>query len=810
MTVQFHMGIRGAIYEHSSDAVPLGCILVAALLGNLPVLLHLVTSNPLHINADLSPPGSGLLPGVPYIDPNAGYTMQALGHLAALDWLHGHIPWWNPYEGAGSPLAGEMQSGAFFPLTVVLVFHQGTLVLQLLLEAITGWSAYFLARRLGVGRTIATSAGVAFGLCGTYAWLAHAPIRPIAFLPLSLLGVERVLRASREQRAGGWQLLALALALSIMAGFPETALIDGLFVGWWSVLRVAEGGRACWRPMVLKLAVGAAVGVALAAPLLAAFGDYLPYANVGTHGGAIAFGTLSPSGLSQLILPYSLGPIFGLHSPVAANDTISVLWGNVGGFLSVTLIAAGLVGLVGRRLRVLRLGLGGWIAICLLRSYGFLPVVRVMATIPGVRSTAFFRYSDASWELAVVVLAALGLDDIARAASPRRALIGCAFVSAVLAGWATATAWPLLTGALTPTGAPSPHPHWYALGSLVASLVLLFGLIVGAVLAGTRLGPNARARSQARVRYDRTRRRGRVMMAAVVGTESVLLFAFPYLSAPPPTPLQLGSVAYLQSHLGAFRFVTLGPIQPDYGSYFGIAEANINDLPTPAAWTNEVAARLDPNAPANNFTSLARIDPAGPTPAEELSDHLSDYEAVGVRYVVEPASGTDVAGEPFPAHGAPAWPDGSRLVYRDGFAEIWELPAAAPVFSLAAASPGVGHNGAAGCRVNGDGWDTARVICGHRSVLIRRVQYLPGWTASSSRGTFPVHDDPRGPPGLFQEVAVPAGTTTLHFGYLPPHENLALAAAVLAAAVLVGSLAAGSRLRRRQRSPALGGDREDS
>jgi hypothetical protein len=176
--------------RRSNNVVPLVCIAGVVLLANLPALLHLVTTNPLVMNSDLAPGTSSWLPGLPYIDPNAGYTTQALGHLADLDWLHGHIPWWNPYEGIGVPLAGEMQSGAFFPLTILLAFHQGVLFLQLSLEAITGWSTYFLIRRLGVGRSFSTAGGVAFGLCGTYAWLAHAPIRPVALLPLCLVGVE--------------------------------------------------------------------------------------------------------------------------------------------------------------------------------------------------------------------------------------------------------------------------------------------------------------------------------------------------------------------------------------------------------------------------------------------------------------------------------------------------------------------------------------------------------------------------------------------------------------------------------------------
>ena len=99
---------RSTLARLRPHALPVVVILVAVLVANAPALLHLVTSNPLNIDASLGPGATSRLPGYPYIDPNAGYTTQALGHLAALDWLHGHVPWWNPFEGVGSPLAGEM------------------------------------------------------------------------------------------------------------------------------------------------------------------------------------------------------------------------------------------------------------------------------------------------------------------------------------------------------------------------------------------------------------------------------------------------------------------------------------------------------------------------------------------------------------------------------------------------------------------------------------------------------------------------------------------------------------------------------
>jgi hypothetical protein len=797
----------------SPHAAPLAWILGAVIVANLAGIAHLVTTNPLVINAGLGPPTHGLLPGVPYIDPNAGYTTQALGHLAALDWLHGHVPWWNPYEGVGAPLAGEMQSGAFFPLTLLLALHDGLFLLQLLLETVTGWSTYFLVRRLGVGRSFATAAGVAFGLCGTYAWLAHAPIRPVALLPLCLLGVERAVRAGRDGRRGGWALLAGALALSVLAGFPETAAIDGALVAWWAVLRLLGPGRSAWRPIVRKLGTGAVVGLALSAPLLAAFASYLSYASTESHEVGFAYAAIPRAGLVQMILPYALGPIFGFHTQGSAPNVIGIVWGNVGGFLSATLIAAGLVGLVGRRHRLLRLGLGAWVALCLLRTFGYLPVLRAMAAVPGLHEVAFFRYADPSWELAVVVLAALGLDDVARSLTRRRVLVAGAALTAVVAAWAAVTAWPLLVGVMSSPGTATGDRHRYAIASLVLAWGALAVLVVGGILAGNRSRPAHAMRVRLRQRSDRMRRRGRIVMAGIVAAESVALLGFTYLSAPPPTPLRLGSVVWLQQHLGAQRFYTLGPIQPDYGSYFGIGEANVNDLPIPETWNRYIQTGLDPNATGGVFTGMVRNNPAGPTPAQELTAHLADFESVGVRYVVEGGNGLDAQGQPFPATGTPPWPSGPRLVYQDPFTEIWELPSAAPAFSVVSRpvpEPSRPATTPRGCAVTGSGWDAATVDCPRPITLVRRVLFAPGWSATVNGVAVPVVADRSGPPGLFQSVSVPAGRSTVRFTYLPPHEVAAVGVALLALLFLVISLAAPRWTRRDRARPRSGRSVGDS
>jgi uncharacterized membrane protein YfhO len=99
--------------------------------------------------------------------------------------------------------------------------------------------------------------------------------------------------------------------------------------------------------------------------------------------------------------------------------------------------------------------------------------------------------------------------------------------------------------------------------------------------------------------------------------------------------------------------------------------------------------------------------------------------------------------------------------------------------------------------VRGDGWDQATVTCARATILTRRVQYVPGWSATVDGTAVPVGHATGGPPGLFQQVAVPAGTSTVQFTFVPPHEVPAFAAALVAVLAIVGTLAVESWRRRR-------------
>ena len=385
----------------SPDAWAMVAIAVAVIVAYLPYLLGVFEANPLGPRSGLAYSVlTGPLGGSQTIDPNNGFISQALSHRAMLDLVHLHLPWWNPYEGTGAPLAGEMQSAALFPPTLLTLISNGQMYEHMLLEILAGIATFLLLRRLSVNRWAAAAAGVAFALNGTFAWLSHATVNPIAFLPLLLLGIEVAYTAALEGRRGGWWLIAVALALSLYAGFPEVAYIDGLLGVFWLAWRCASVPRDRLRALLVKGFAGALGAALLSAPLAIAALDYVSHGNLGLHGsGTLGSDQLPSQALPQLVLPYVYGPIFDF---TGRGLQLAKIWGAVGGYLNTSLILFGLIGLFGRRHRGLRIALLIWIVLAIARMYGEPPllghVLGVLPRCPASRSsdTGMRRWSSRS------------------------------------------------------------------------------------------------------------------------------------------------------------------------------------------------------------------------------------------------------------------------------------------------------------------------------------------------------------------------------------------------------------------------------
>jgi hypothetical protein len=546
----------------------------------------------------------------PFLDPNVGFTSEALGRLAAWDWVHGIVPWWNPYSGIGMPLAGELQPGAFFlPFNLLLLLGEGILWQQILMQIIAGLATFALVRELGLSRLAALIAGILFELNGTIAWTPGpaSVYCSLPFLPLLLWGVER----SRREKQGALSILIIgtATAWSILAGFPEPAYIGGLLVFAWAIYRLVSDPM---RWLVAQRAIaGWLLGMLIAAPVLIAFVDYVRESDsFGLHN----LGELSLpwAAFSATLMPY----VYGSLGTSLQSVPLSRIWDNIGGYTGTLTILMAIVGLKSKSAhRGLKFVLLVWILLAWAKTFGVPPITTWMNHIPLMRQTNFFRYSSPSWDFALIILAAFGLDDL-RDHSPR---LSTAF--AVVIGLLTigiALAWP-------------QRGFWERPKALVPIMFVPLGLSLVWVLAGL----TAAGLSWKWLQGERRR----VALASVLVVDATLMFMLPQLTSTRRGQIDTEAMQFLRDHQGLHRTYTLGPIEPNYSAYFGVASIDHNVVPAPKLWASYVESKLLPGFATHNpgFYSLMTFWPgtmAAGEAEQALSQNLKDYLNLGVQYLV--------------------------------------------------------------------------------------------------------------------------------------------------------------------------------
>ena len=713
-------------------------IAVAVILGNGAFILLGYESSPIWWTTTVASRVCAWTCGLPSVDPNVGFITQPEGHLAAMSILHGHLPWWNYFEGMGQPLAGEMQSAALLPLVVLFVFPAGLLLFHLSLQLIAGFSTYFVIRRLGLSSAMATLAGVLFALNGTFAWIGNAVINPVAFLPLTILGVEVLLDATRERRRAGWALLALAIALSIYAGFPETTYLDGLMAAGWAVTRLFDLPHR-WRLVGLRrLALGAGAGVALALPILVAFYDFTSSADVGGHvSGGVGIATTNLSSLNLLVNPYLGGIIVGGPSATPRNLL---------GYFTASVVVFALVGVAGRSQRRLRLFLAGWALFSLAGALNVMEIHRILNTVPGFGDIAFARYIWPSAEFALIVLAAMGLSDVLEGAQRRSLARGVTAAVGVI----------LIVGLISVSQVAGPATGSDRTVDFVLVLIPFLALVVLGYVLYFHQGPSLR----------------RILIAVMV-FESMVFFAVPTFRNPTSINVASGSINYLQQNQGLQRFISLGVLTPNWGAQYSLFELNAVDLPVPAAFTNYVHTSLAPSLEVPHKFTL----PFTTQSQDDVATHLANYEALGVQYILTPSAPLD----------ATLAATGLTLVAHDVRSNLYELPHPSSFYLTALST----------CVLSHATLDHLQVTCPGATTLTRLELSMPGWTARVNGVATPITTNN----GLTQTLAVPAGTSTISFSFLPPHEVPAGVIAILSA--LLTALSATTIGRRRRRPTPL-------
>lgn len=747
----------GASWWRGPGMVASFVIGLAVLVGNAAYIFGVRSNNPILYHSGLGSPTLGVTKA-PFayhhaahtIDANDGWTAQALGHLAAQMWAHGEVPLWNIHEGLGTPLAGEMQSAAFFlPFVLLQLLPNGIFAMHLALELVAGLTTLAFLRRLGLGWVAATLGGVLFALNGVFAVMTNAPFNPVAFLPMCLWGVELVRDAVRGGRrpVAGLITVALGLAWMLYAGFPETALLEGLFVGLWTLVRGLELPARRVR-FFLWSALAAMAGCILAAPMLAAMKSFLGIAYTAYHAGGSAAWSYQPVKATAFASPF-------LGGPLGLND----IFGGLAGFVTLPVVFFAIVGFLGRRSIGLRLVTGVPLVLLLGNAFGLSAANKLLNLVPGMTIVLVYKYGLVIIAFLLILLAAFGVDDVARRSARRRSVIPAACLTA---GYLGVSAW------YGYSHGRFPHAAWTA--SVLAWSVVVLVLLTFAA--------SWRRHASAVV----------LVVAALVGLDGVGSYMVPQLSAGRPARVDTGPIHYLERHLGTSKFFSLGPIQPNYGSYWGLSQLNVNDLPVPQKFRDFVLGQLKPapGTPASHVTGWAF------THGDELAPMNFDvrdakgilraygqqqqaYRDAGVEYLVM-------------GHGVADADTTSKLglvrVFSSKKAEIWRDPAAVSDMTTSGG----------GCEVLSATSDEASVHCSSSGRLTRRQLSAPGWEASVDGRTVVLPTKP-----LYQTLPLPAGSSTVRFEYRPAYFRSAVAASLLVLVWLTLEGVRGVVLSRRRR-----------
>jgi hypothetical protein len=344
-----------------SVRLPLLLLFLAALIPFLPALIGGKQLGPTeHIQAMVG--GSAPSYGWDVLQADGVLQFWPWRDIVFDAWRQGQMPLVNPYQLAGQPLAGNSQSGAFYPLHILFAFLPGSVPFKMLLLGVlhgflSGLGVFVWLRRLLVSETGAAVAGVGFAMSQfMIAWapLASVPTT-VAWIPWALAGLVAASGARRVAEVG------LAVGMMLLAGHLQFAAY-----GLMAVVLAGLIGAISDRRVLVGL-LGVVVGAVIAWPqvsLVLANSANSHRKNVPSEEGYSAYvaGALKPFEALSVVHPRLLGDpsadnsVLGdsglpnaywpMYAKTGSNPAECALW------VSPVVLVLALVGVFGRRGRV--------------------------------------------------------------------------------------------------------------------------------------------------------------------------------------------------------------------------------------------------------------------------------------------------------------------------------------------------------------------------------------------------------------------------------------------------------------------------
>ncbi|MFZ1947803.1 MAG: YfhO family protein [bacterium] len=409
----------------------------------------------------------------------------------------GRIPFWNPHQFCGTPFFANFQSAVLYPVNLAIYWMSPEtqmdvfLYVHFLVAALFG---YLLGRRLKFSRAAAVVSALAYTFSSFMVTRLGQPtlVSTASWFPALVYFAEGLVEAPSLRRAG---LVSLALALTILAGFPQVVLFAVYTVVLYVALRILLGAPG---PARSRLACAVLLGVSLAiACLVCAFQllptqelssfsyrKTLPYSMIlsSAHHKLVALKYFIPDILGD---PLEMGVISKALTRVDEGPRFAQNYVSTVGYVGILPLVLALVALT--RLDRKTAPFAVLAALSLLVVFGS-PLLRLLyGTLPGFNFSRIDRVIVV-FMLGLAVLAGRGYD-LARSGgdAKRRLVVGAGFLAfaVALVVWLRQSGIGLI---LRETGASISRQEYlaYASGKMAAfvALAAFSGALVA--LAGRR------------------------------------------------------------------------------------------------------------------------------------------------------------------------------------------------------------------------------------------------------------------------------------------------------------------------------------
>lgn len=347
---------------------------------------------------------------------------------------HFRIPLWSPYEFAGIPYIGAMQTGGLYPLNIAMYFALPPAYafdLSFILHyALAGFFTFLYLRELDLGRLSSFAGGVVFGFSGFL--MAHKPHTAIVdsavWLPLIVFFFERLRKTIDIKYAFA---ASVAIAFQITAGNFQISIYTYFVVLIFLAVYLSDMDKGFRLKLLSCSSLALALGFLIASSHLFAVAEFSNLSLRKSLKDALGYKFFTSyhvylSTLPTLISPYIFGGgDYGPAGRLGPEDAVTAFAGTLPLFMSIAVLIRyrkekavliwGIIGVVG-----LILSLGSDTPI-----YGLLYKIPVL-NLFRVPARHLLEFS-----FAVAVLSSIGLDRVFNNLSSRKLLYPISIMLAV-------------------------------------------------------------------------------------------------------------------------------------------------------------------------------------------------------------------------------------------------------------------------------------------------------------------------------------------------------------------------------------------